>query len=187
MNNENSPFKTAKKFFYILFMVFITGCFITGCEQTNQPKLAARQVVKKYDKATTLEGSVSTNSGLVKTGSIKVTDNKDQLVAVANVQSNGRYQVEIPANTLLPIVLTYYSESAKTDAETLITAIVDPAITKYDLNPLTTAIAKKAQTLGGYTRSNMIQAAESTVSVPDANKTSTGFRGDPTTQYGGWH
>jgi len=30
-------------------------------------------------------------------------------------------------------------------------------------------------------------AADSTVGVPDANKTSTGFRGDPTKQYGGWH
>ena len=187
MNNENSSFIIAKKLFYIAFIVFITGCFVTGCEQTNQTRLLTRQAVKKYDKATTLVGSVSTNSGVVKTGSIKVTDSKDQLVVAADVQSNGRYQIEIPANTQLPIVLTYDSEPAKPDAEELIAAIVDSAITKYDLNPLTTAIARKAQELGGYTRSNMIQAAESTVSVPDANKTSTGFRGDPTTQYGGWH
>jgi hypothetical protein len=52
---------------------------------------------------------------------------------------------------------------------------------------LTTSIAKKAQALGGYTHANMVQAAEDTAKVPDANKTTAGFRGDPTTQYGGWH
>lgn len=41
--------------------------------------------------------------------------------------------------------------------------------------------------MGGYTRANLVRAAEETVHVPDANKTSTGWRGDPTTQYGGWH
>jgi hypothetical protein len=52
---------------------------------------------------------------------------------------------------------------------------------------LTTAIAKAAKTMGGYTRTNMVRAAEETVSVPEGNKTSTGWKGDPTTQYGGWH
>ena len=31
------------------------------------------------------------------------------------------------------------------------------------------------------------QVAEETVHVPDANKTTSGWRGDPTTHYGGWH
>ena len=65
--------------------------------------------------------------------------------------------------------------------------VIHPTITRYDINPLTTAIAKKAMALGGYTDTNMRQAAESTVSVPDADKTSAGFRGDPTQHYGGWH
>jgi hypothetical protein len=52
---------------------------------------------------------------------------------------------------------------------------------------LTTAIAKKAQSMGGYNHANMVRAAEGTIAVPDANKTTEGFRGDPTTQYGGWH
>jgi hypothetical protein len=66
-------------------------------------------------------------------------------------------------------------------------AIIYPNIKKYDINELSTAIAKKAKVLGGYTHYNMMRAAESTVSVPDANKTTTGFKGDPTKQYGGWH
>ncbi len=39
--------------------------------------------------------------------------------------------------------------------------------------------------MGGFTRANMILAAENTVHTPDANKTTTGWRGDPTTQNGG--
>ena len=46
---------------------------------------------------------------------------------------------------------------------------------------------KAAKAMGGYNRANMIHAAENTVHTPDANKTTTGWRGDPTTQYGGWH
>lgn len=37
--------------------------------------------------------------------------------------------------------------------------------------------------MGGYNRANMVRAAEGTVAVPDANKTTEGFRGDPTTQW----
>ena len=109
----------------------------------------------------------------------------EELVASTALQNNGHYSVKIPADTVLPIVLTFYPEAA--DGEKLITAVVHPAITKYDINPLTTSIAKKAQAMGGYTHANMVRAAEGTATVPDANKTTAGFRGDPTTQYGGWH
>ncbi|HCT99478.1 MAG TPA: hypothetical protein DF614_05290 [Methylococcaceae bacterium] len=60
-------------------------------------------------------------------------------------------------------------------------------MTSYDINALTTRIAQRAKSLGGYTRQNMVLAAGDSVNVPDANKTTTGFRGDPTSQYGGWH
>ena len=78
-------------------------------------------------------------------------------------------------------------ELTMADGEKLITAVVHPTITQYDINPLTTLIAKKAKSMGGYSHANMVRAAEGTVTVPDANKTTEGFRGDPTTQYGGWH
>ncbi len=65
--------------------------------------------------------------------------------------------------------------------------VVQADINRYDISPLTNAIAQQAKALGGYTLRNMTQAAEDGVHVPDANKTSTGFRGDPTKQYGGWH
>jgi hypothetical protein len=68
-----------------------------------------------------------------------------------------------------------------------ISVVVDADVTNYDINSFTTNIAAKAKSLGGYTRKNMILAASDSVHTPDANKTSAGFRGDPTSQYGGWH
>jgi hypothetical protein len=175
------------KFLSVLLIFFITGCLITGCENSNQNSPALQQVIKKYDKATILEGTVSNNEGPIKAGVIKVTDNKGQLVASTRLQNSSHYSVEIPENTVLPIVLTFYPDSDKVGAEQLITAVVHPTITQYDINPLTTTIAKKAKAMGGYNHANMVRAAEGTATVPDANKTTEGFRGDPTTQYGGWH
>jgi hypothetical protein len=68
-----------------------------------------------------------------------------------------------------------------------ISVVVDADVTNYDINSFTTNIAAKAKSLGGYTRQNMILAASNSVHTPNANKTSTGWRGDTTKQYGGWH
>jgi len=189
MKTASCCYAPKDKFLTTALVLFMACCFLTGCEKSNENTVSIKQAIKKYEQATTLEGVVSNNEGPIKTGTIKVTDNNEQLVATAALQNNGHYSVEIPANTVLPIVLTYYPKAANEDgdAEKLIAAVVHPAITKYDINPLTTAIAKKAQAMGGYTHANMVRAAEDTVTVPDANKTTAGFRGDPTTQYGGWH
>jgi len=185
MNTDFSYSITKYNFLITLLLLFMVSYFLTGCEKSNQNTASTKQVIKKYEQATTLEGVVSNNDGPIKAGTIKVIDNSEELVASTSLQNNGHYSIEIPANTVLPIVLTFYPEMA--DGEKLITVVIHPAITKYDINPLTTSIAKKAQAMGGYTHANMVRAAESTVTVPDANKTTAGFRGDPTTQYGGWH
>ena len=187
MNTDFSPSIMNYKFLTVLLMFFIASCLITGCEESNQTNPLIQQTVKKYDKATILEGNVSNDESPIKAGVIKVTDNKEQLVASTTLQNSSHYRVEIPANTVLPIVLTFYPEAGAADGEKLITAVVHPTITQYDINPLTTLIAEKAKSMGGYSYANMVRAAEGTVTVPDANKTTEGFRGDPTTQYGGWH
>jgi hypothetical protein len=185
MNTDSSYAITKTRFLNILLLIFMTSCFLTGCGKSNQNTASIKQAIKKYDQATFLEGVVSNNHGLIRAGTIKVTDIYEGLVASSAVRNNGHYNVKIPEDTVLPIVLTFYPEAA--DGEKLITAVVHPGITKYDINPLTTSIAKKALAMGGYTHANMVRAAEGTVKVPDANKTTAGFRGDPTTQYGGWH
>jgi hypothetical protein len=185
MNADFSFTINKYKFHFTLLLFFMVSCFLTGCEKSNRNTATIKQVIKTYEQTTTLEGVVSNNEGPIKAGTIKVTDNNEELVASTALQNNGHYSVKIPADTFLPIVLTFYPETA--EGEKLITAVVHPGITKYDINPLTTSIAKKALAMGGYTHANMVRAAEGTANVPDANKTTAGFRGDPTKQYGGWH
>lgn len=144
---------------------------ITGCNEMQQSKPATQSVTKYTATSVSLSGKVES-----KTGNVEAIAGEN-VIASANVQ-NGRYQLEIPAQTKLPIELR---------ADNLISVVVDAGTTSYDINSLTTNIAAKAKALGGYTRQNMIVAASNSVNTPDSNKTSTGFRGDPTSQYGGWH
>lgn len=185
MNTDSAHSITSYKILFVLLLTFIVSCFLTGCEKSKQNTATIKQVIQKYDFATTLEGIVSNNHSPIKAGTIKVTDASEQMVASTALQHNSHYNVEIPANTILPIVLSFYPDDA--DEQKLITVVVHPTTTRYDINPLTTYIAKMARAMGGYTHANLVRAAEDTVNVPDANKTTAGFRGDPTTQYGGWH
>jgi len=164
-------------------LVILGALAISACGQDSKPATTIPAVVKKYAQATVLEGSVSNEKGLVKTGTVAVNAENGQLITQVAVD-NGHYSVEIPANTVLPILLTFSAESGN---EKLVAAVVHNSITKYEINKLSTAIAAAAKAMGGYTHANMIRAAERTVHTPDANKTTTGWRGDPTTQYGGWH
>ena len=168
---------------FTVLLVTLSSLAVTGCDQGQKTAKVSQAVVKKYAQATTLEGVVSNNTGVVKTGMLEVTDENGRLITQV-AMDNGHFRVEIPANTVLPILLTFFSKSS---SEKLVSVVIDDSITKYYINPLTTAIAKAAKTMGGYTHANMVRAAENTVHTPDANKTTTGWRGDPTTQYGGWH
>lgn len=174
------------KLFKVSALLVAVG-LLSACGKDTQPRQAETEQVKKYEKAVTLQGSVSSNSGLIKTGKVEARQLNGELLAETTLENSARYRLEIPAGASLPVVLSYFPAERGGDKGKMISVAVVPAIGKYDINPLTTAIAERAKALGGYTRRNMTQAAEDMVHVPDANKTSTGFRGDPTTQYGGWH
>ena len=164
-------------------LVILGSIAVTGCENSQKTTKVMPVAIKKYPQATTLEGVVSNDNGMVKNGKVEVSEENGRIITGVTLD-NGHYSVEIPAGTVLPILLTFFSESS---AEKLVTAVIHDTITKYEINPLTTAIAKSAKAMGGYTHANMTRAAADTVSTPDTNKTTGGWKGDPTTQYGGWH
>ena len=172
-----------RKLLYSLIGMFLISPILISCDNNQKTAKIIPSTVKKYTQPTTLEGVVSNNKGIVKSGRIKVTDESGRPIVHATIE-NGHFTIDVPANTELPILLT-----ASTDSDTgqWIVAVIDDKISNYQINPATTAIAKAAKAMGGYTRPNMVRAAEETVHVPDANKTTSGWRGDPTTQYGGWH
>lgn len=155
----------------LLFIGLLNALLLTACNEMQQSKPATQSVTKYTAASVLLSGKVEGKSG-----NVNALDGEN-VIASTSVQ-NGRYQLEIPAQTKLPIKLHY---------DKFIAVVVDADLTSHDINSLTTNIAAKAKALGGYTRQNMIVAASNSVNTPDANKTSTGFRGDPTSQYGGWH
>lgn len=180
MKNNTFPFYSL--LFTFFFSLVLVGC---GSNDSSNSSLITQQVIAKYNKKTVLSGRVSNKKGNIREGEVKASNSKNKLIATTQVDKDGHYALDIPAGTELPITLSY-SSTAK-DKDKLISVAIYSTLKKYDINDLTTLIAKKAKSLGGYTHSNMSIAADSTVGVPDANKTSTGFRGDPTKQYGGWH
>lgn len=171
----------------LLIMFLVIVFLIVGCGKEPQGSKTIRQVAQKFTTETTLEGAVSDDQGPIRTGVVVAVDEQGQAIASFALLSSEHYRIKIPAETALPIVLTYRSDASQTVGKTYITAIVHANLTQYDINPLSTAIAQKAKELGGYTHANLVMAAESMGTVPDANKTTAGFRGDPTKQYGGWH
>ena len=155
-------------------LILLSGLLLTACNDMQQSK-PAKPVTEKYTASTVLlTGKVQGTSQIV-----EALDGESQNVIVsAQVQEKGRYQLEIPAQIKLPIILR---------SDEFISVVVDSDVTNYDINSLTTTIAARAKALGGYTRKNIVSAASDSVNTPDANKTSTGWRGDTTSQYGGWH
>ena len=182
---SSNQLQSLKNTISILLMIFVTGFFLGGCEQSKPTTPLIKKPVKKYSKTTILKGIVNNDKNEVNEGLIKVTDEKGKAITSTELQKDNHYTIEIPADTTLPIVLTFQPKNSSQDK--LISVAVDPYIKTYDITPRTTAIAEYAKSLGGYTHSNIVQAANSGVNAPGKNRTSSTFRGDPTTQYGGWH
>lgn len=166
----------------------LSSAALTGCGQ-EQPKsiTAGKTAAKQNLRAASLLGAVSNNAGPLKTGTVKLLSENGQVLASMELNNNQRYEIQVPPGTALPVILSYSPSPNAAKEDTLTSVIIHPDASKYDINPTTTAIAKQAKAMGGYTHNNMVQAAENTANVPDANKTTSGFRGDPTSQYGGWH
>ncbi len=168
----------------------VIAAVLSACgsdEKSSAMKAFTKPTVQVFKQETTLSGKVSNEKGLIKSGTIKAVDLKGNELASTMVGKDGQYQITIPAATTLPIELRFYPDENSKEAEEMVSVVAYASMTGYDINDLTTRIAKKAKQLGGYTHRNIVLASESMVHVPDANKTTTGFRGDPTKQYGGWH
>ncbi len=171
----------------ILLLVLLSG--ITGCDNnanTNNLNLPTKMDRESY-RAVTLTGLVNNDEASIKNGRVEVTDKNGAVVTSYLLNDNARYKVDIPASAVYPIVLTAYPEQAKSEDEQLRVVVVNPAPKYFDITTLTTAIAEKALTMGGYTSKNLMQAALTGVAVPDKDRTMGGFSGDPTKQFGGWH
>ena len=167
-----------------LLVIAMAGVILSACDSDKPKKPLISVPVQVYSELKVLKGMVTDSKGPVRAGTLIVKDRDGKKVAETMLEKSSHFKLEIPAGTELPIEL---SLSSKATTEKLRSIVISKAVSEYDISTLTTRIAKHAKELGGYTYGNMVIAADSTVGIPDANKTSTGFRGDPTKQYGGWH
>lgn len=181
---------TPKQVLGLSFVLLIGGAVLGGCGDSGskpQTAIVSQAKAQKYEHVKTLDGLVTNDDGPIKAGIIKVLTEKGQELSQIALTDGPHYSIQVPAGTVLPIILAYYPTAGASDDERMISVVVHEAASKFDINPLSTRIAKQAKALGGYTHKNLVRAAESTGTVPASNKTTAGFRGDPTTQYGGWH
>ena len=176
-NNKNKISKT-------LLITSVLSLSLIACSEEKKKAPLIKVPVQSYQQLKVLKGLIVNKKGSEITGKLTVADSTGKVVAKTQLENSRHYSVKIPAGTTLPVVLTV-TEKGKT--EKLRAVVISSSVSSYDVSLLTTKIAKRAKELGGYTYANMVMAADSTVGVPDANKTSTGFKGDPTKQYGGWH
>ena len=165
----------------------LAGSLLSGCDSKPQATLTNKAAVQKYEQSKTLEGLINNDAGPVKQGIIRALSEQGQELARLELTDGPHYSLEIPAGTVLPILLTYAPAANAPEDQRMISVVVHAAASKFDINPLSSRIAKQAKAMGGYTHKNLVQAAEGSGTVPASNKTTAGFRGDPTTQYGGWH
>ncbi|WP_434113698.1 hypothetical protein [Methylocaldum sp. GT1TLB] len=170
-------------------IVLAGAVFLAGCGESDKPAEMFQglpqkfQEEQKFEKEQTLRGTVNDEKEPVIQGKVVATDEKGNTIAETSLEGSNRFSIVIPAGTALPILLKAYREGS----EPLIVAIVDSFESQYNINPKTTAVAEKAKSLGGYTRKNLMAAAMMSSTVPEEDKTTSGFRGDPTKRYGGWH
>ena len=178
---------TLKKITQLVILLF-TALVLNACSDDKPKKktISAFQEKQTYKQDTKLYGKIKNSKQTLFTGIVKAT-HEGQVIATHTIKDSSKYELPIKSGTELPILLTFYPDKNSKNQDKLLSVVISPMVKKYSIDDLTTLIAKKANKLGGYTFANVALAADSTVGIPDANKTSTGFRGDPTKQYGGWH
>lgn len=170
-------------------VLLIGAAVLVGCDSGSKPQtsMISQPKLQKYQQVKTLEGLVTNDEEPVKTGIIKALTETGQELAEIELTDGPHYSIDVPAGTVLPIILAYYPRADASDEDRMISVVVHAAASKFDINTLSTRIANQAKAMGGYTHKNLVRAAEGSGTLPAANKTTAGFRGDPTTQYGGWH
>lgn len=177
----------------ISLSLFIAASLLSGCGNESSNNNGSNNALggttilsKRYDQAVTVNGVVSNAEGSVDTAEIKATDQSGEILATTQLQGTKVYTLDIPSGSVFPLVLTAYIESSD---ETFKALMISPSLKKVDISPFSTQIIDKAIALGGFSEKNIMQATMTTskASLGRSNRTEAGFRGDPTSQYGGWH
>lgn len=161
-----------------LFIPFIF--VITGCD-SNRSSVSATG-------PTTIQGLVSDDDGPVGRAEIvAVESSSNRVIAKGKLEQDGHYQITLPATPNYPILL---KATVEKNGKVFQAVVTSNLVSEQDISPRTDLVVKSAELLGGLTPENIAKAAGAAINqrpTQSGKKTSTGFKGDLTKQYGGWH
>lgn len=155
--------------------VLLSGC--GDSSKTQQQAVSATHAI---------EGIVTVRDQPIADGKILAKDKQGVEIARSQSDREGHYSIALPAGTQYPVTLTV----AVDNDTTLEAAVMDSSLVQQDISTMSTLVVESARNLGGLTKQNMAQAAINAIrqnKKASGKGTSTGFKGDPTKQYGGWH
>lgn len=118
---------------------------------------------------------------------ISVEDSGGQVIAVAELIGEPRVDVSIPAGVRYPLIVKAHPADGSAPMKAAVTSAL---VTEQDISPVTTLVVDAALSFGGLTEQNLAKAAGAAIAqrrTSGGSGTSSGFKGDPTKQYGGWH
>ena len=118
---------------------------------------------------------------------IEAHDRNGKRVAGTVMNGEERYAITLPPGTAYPVILTATPDGQST---ALKAAITSDLVAEQDISSVTTIVVDTALSLGGLTEANLAKAARAAISQRRTSGgfgSSSGFKGDPTKQYGGWH
>jgi hypothetical protein len=165
------------------FSLVVSVLALTACGPSPTPGTSGRSAAAESK----ITGLVLSEGGPVAKAAIEARDRNGNIVARTELGGDAHYSVKIPAGAAYPLVLTAAPEGAPA---ALKAAVTNDLVTEQDISPVTTIVVDTALSLGGLTEANLAKAAGAAISQRKSSGgsgSSSGFKGDPTKQYGGWH
>ncbi len=163
------------RFLLVLIAILLT---IAGCGDQTSGSGGSGPV--------TIRGLVSDDRGPVPYAPIEATDEDGRLKATAAAGEDGHFEITIPATATYPLLLVAKLPNGKQ----LSAVVTSNQVAEQDISPYTDLVVKTARQLGGLTPGNIARAAGAAINMRPSQggkRSSTGFKGDLTKQYGGWH
>jgi hypothetical protein len=164
-----------------LFLL-ISALSLAACEQSSTTTTSSS------NQSLHITGIVQEEGEPVTHAKIEAKDSGGATIATSELRNNSNhYAIDLPAGTQFPVVLTAIQEG---DRPLLKAAITSSDVAEQDISTVTTLVVDTAIGLGGLTSANLAKAAGAAISMRrnrGGSGSSSGFKGDPTKQYGGWH
>ena len=138
-------------------------------------------------KEARISGVVLNDDTPVTRAKIEAQDRTGQIIARTEINGDNHYSIKLPAGAAYPVVLIATHDG---DPPQLKAAVTSDWVADQDLSSVTTLVVDTAMNLGGLTEANLAKAAGAAISQRKSSGgsgSSSGFKGDPTKQYGGWH